>query len=362
MRGINKIDGDIHCKDKSEESLDSGAGDSSLFKSHPAAFFATSEASGVGMTKSSVVLKKAYGLCFKNVYAEPLIESGADYLSVTYPIFHQIHRGHSMDKLKWHFTGFNPLNDDKFPLSSHIQFKFFRVESRIYLNVTSTSFFDLFNYNVSELANIITEKSSLHSGSFDISKIHIRVTEKLVNPENGPTDVLVMQRTIGEGQNIKSMLEAVYGYHVNCLKRLEELSCSRDIDAYNVAVQLGTVLSAVVKNYQNVSVLDYQLSLALIDTLEHNSTYLNDPLIWMSMTKIKDALTNLSKLALTSTDGVEVDSEQLEHILIELESHEGVKPIPGNWFPGGTVASLSSLLKTLCPELEFNRSLNGFSI
>uniref|UniRef100_UPI002619BAC8 hypothetical protein n=1 Tax=uncultured Legionella sp. TaxID=210934 RepID=UPI002619BAC8 len=323
MRGTHKIGGDLQTTDESSKPSrylreDTG----SLFHlNYSSSFFATRESSGVAMADSSVVLKKAYGFCFKHLFAEPQIETTPDSLIITYPVYHKIHRAYVMEQLKWHITGFNPLNDSKYPICSHIQLKFTRQASRIYLDIKSCSFVDLYDYDVTELADILAEETNHQGKLIGAGLVSIHVNEKLINPKGMPTDVLVMQQTIDDG--LQSMLESVYNYHVNCLKRFEEISHSRDIGAYTTAVKLGSVLRAVVKNYRTVNLDNYQLALTLLGTLEKNAAYQNDPQIWMSMPKIKEALTTLSAKA-ALCDGIEIEIGHLKSILKKLEYHEGV--------------------------------------
>lgn len=350
MRGIDKIDGDIRVWDESEISLDSEE-DSSLFKqSHPSTFFATGETSGVSMTKDSVVLKRAYGFCFKNLFIEPLIEPGPGSLTVTYPICHKVHRGHPIDQFKWHITGFNPLNDAKFPIYSHIQLKFTRIDTHIYLNIKCNAFIELHDFDLTNFVAILAEKKNHSFGSSEISEANAKLHDKLMYPDAKRTDVIVRQQVIDDGVDIQSMLESVYNYNVNCLKRFEELTCTREVEAYNVAQQLGVVLNEVVGNYQAVTSKDYLVALTLLDIIEANLTYKNDPQIWMSMTRIRDALNDLARKALNDVTGVRIDVHQLDLIVKELELHEGINPKNGHWFPVGTVASLSQSLTDFFPD------------
>jgi hypothetical protein len=105
----------------------------------------------------------------------------------------------------------------------------------------------------------------------------------------------------------------------------------------------------VVGNYQALTSKDYQLALTLLDIIEANPTYKNDPQIWMSMTRIRDALNGLARKALNAETGVRIDVHQLDLILKELELHEGISPKNGHWFPVGTVASLSQCIKDFFP-------------
>lgn len=355
MRGINKFDGDIQARDEIDQSLDSQ--EETLFKQYfSATFFASSRGA------SARLLKKFSNFCFNSTFAEPVIQTTDTSLTVVFPVCHQIHCSSSVKRSKWSRKDIYPLDETIVPIYSHIQLKITRIDAYIYLNVECKAFTDLYDYNVTDLLNNLTEiVNATRSSSGASGKQYLHVNTKVIYLDVINTEVNVRLLAINNGVDrvaIQGMVGEVSNYYVNCLKRFEELAIGREVNAYQTAQELGTLLLAVVDNYREVSPKEYQSALTLLTVLETNVTYQNDPHIWMSMTKIRNALTGLSEKALIVTDGIKLEPEQLALILDTLDHFEGERPLLGKWFSTGTVQRLAGLLKDLVPELSQGTSLS----
>lgn len=360
MREINKIDGDVDQKNKNVRTVDlDDSVDSATSLTHSATFFGaiTSEAT---TSKDSEFLKKAHGLCFKTKFHSPLINTTEDSITVNFELRHSIHKGHILDKMKEYIPGINSHIDcTEFPIYSYLQLRFTRDQSRIFLNIKCNAFVDIYDFDFTQLLIILADNSCSALSTSECDQTNIMISERLVNPVGMRSKLPVRQLTMDDGMDVTPILDSVHNYKLNCLKRFEELSVVREPDAYQCSQNLGKILSKINKNYMAVTPSDFKLALILLDKLESNITYQNDPQIWLSMTKIREALELLSKRAQIFGRGVEIEDSQLIFILKELEYHEGVKPTEGSWFPHGTIDQLREKLTEFYPFLGQGIELVG---
>ncbi|KTD43279.1 hypothetical protein [Legionella quateirensis] len=354
MRGINKIDGDTYILDKDKGSLDTEEQDSSMSTlTRLPTFFTAGTSLGIPLSNDSISLKKAYGFCFQNYFQPTLVKTTSDSLTIYFAVCHRIHHQLLLSQLKRHIPGIHSSIDSaEFPVYSYFQLKFTTHDSRIFLHMECYAFVDLYDYNFKHLLDLLADFDCREECSDGLDGSSIGITEQMVVPDTMHSAVKVRQFTTDKGVFVKPLLSSIQDYVMNCLKRFEELSLNRDMDAYHIAINLGQILERIEKNYLTVTFDDYTKALSLLSTLETNDIYQMDPQIWLSMPKIRDALELLKVKALIGDRGIELDVNKLGLLMQELILHEGARPKPDIWFPLGTVDHLSQQLEDFYPNYK----------
>ncbi|RUR15189.1 hypothetical protein ELY21_14980 [Legionella sp. km535] len=352
MRVINKIYGEksIRCTDKrSLVSEDNHRLMGSLTHSLTC-LEEVAPASG-SLSKDSISLKNAYGFCFNNFFQSNLIQTAAGSLTVIFAVRHDIHHQSLSNQLKSYLPGIHSLIDPaEFPVSSYFKIKLTAYDSRLFLHMECCAFVDLYHYDLINLLDLLNDHKNGEGSSDAQDKKPVEIIEQIVVPNTMHSAVKVRHIKTDKGIFITPLLNTIQSYALNCLNRFEELSINREAEAFQTARDLGVILKRIEKNYLSVTFDEYEMALTLLKTLEGNETYQMDPHIWLSMTKIRDALERLKDKALFVDKGMEVSQHQLDILMQELKLHEGVKPKSDIWFPLGTVDNLIQQLEVFYPD------------
>lgn len=287
----------------------------------------------------------AYGQCFANEFRVAQITPELNTLTLSFPISHQVHKGHFFDKFTKKTPSFFSSNKQ---LESYLQLKFTLEGDHLFLAVESGSFINMYNYHLEHLLSIFAKNDESLLSSFALDQDKTIDGSRYFLTANRSIQYRYLKTLDDSGIKeikINELISCIADYNLNCLKRFEELTCQREVEAYNSSKTLGLILNNIVDNFRSVLISDYKNALSLLDELEHNETYQNDPQIQLSMPKIKMSLEHLAKGAWMSGKGIEINMTQLDLVLKELEHHEGNKPDHGIWFPKGTVDECSYQLR-----------------
>lgn len=352
MRVINKIYGEKSIGSTDKRSLVSEDNDSlTSSMTHSLPWLGEVAPATVSLSKDSVSLKNAYGFCFKNFFQSNLIQTAAGSLTAFFAVRHDIHHQSLSNQLKSYISGIHSLIDPaEFPVSSYIKLKFTAYDSRIFLHMESCAFIDLYHYDLKRLFDLLIDHINGEGSSDAHDKKPVEIMEQIVVPNTMHSAVKVRHIKTDKSIFIPPLLDTIQSYALNCLNRFEELSINREAEAFQTARALGVILKRIEKNYLSVTFDEYEMALNLLKTLEGNETYQMDPHIWLSMTKIRDALERLKDKALFVDKGMEVSQHQLDILMQELKLHEGVKPKSNIWFPLGTVDNLIQQLEVFYPD------------
>ncbi len=284
----------------------------------------------------------------KQFFPEEIFKSDSS-LIVKFPILHHIPNDHSLDIL----DGIPPENyihdlEKGSIIHAFIKFQFTKVNNQLFLKLESRSFPTVFDYNLHDLHAIFVKPMN-NSGAADVGALRIADSSKLeqIGRFKIPVRHTVTYDDIDfDGFKLIDTLKNIASYHVNCIKRFEELTETRDENSFLKAQELSSILDDIVTNYKEVTPHHYAIALNNLTEIESTETYRYDPLIQLSLTPIRPALEALSQRALVSRRGVEINDQQLANIMKELLKHEGKTPNKDVWLAEGMVERLSAQLES----------------
>lgn len=286
---------------------------------------------------NSSVSKKVHGWSFRSRFGSLQIEKSPDCFTVICPVTHRLRNNSCLNLFKKDQPPEHFLNE----VSSHLRLRFTREEEKKwFLSVSCQAYPDIFNYDLNPVVSLLLKVTSEFKNLMrypDCSVVDN--TEPLPDTHN----FNLRQVVIFSEENtleLQKVLRVVSDFNVNCLKRFEELTYRREMDAYKNSQELGCILHQVVTDPCSLSLAEYRAALVRLKMVEQNETFQNDPQIRLSLTHVKDALIYLSAIAQERIKGVQLDEEHIHRFFDELSAHEGNKPGKDIWFPHGTVARI----------------------
>lgn len=357
MKFSNSVESDSGSSKQDVGFADNKKGSSS--KTNTPIFFGTTS------QKNTETLKGQFFISAFSQFQPMQVKSSMGVLTIRFPITHSTPKDHSLDMV----DGITPANffhgvDKGKLINSYLQFKFTRDGDKWFLLFECCSYPEIYDYQLNELLSTFVQKMPHPNKPSDSNEECFRVsdTKKYVSIGHFrvPIRTLITYDDLDfDGVNVRKELEAIKGFNLNCLKRLEELTYKREEVVHDNAKVLGYLLDDMVNNYKAVSSYHYGDALNKLDVIEQSETYQNDPLIFFSLTPVRGALELLSQRAMVSGRGVEIDEQHVNNLLQELVKHEGIKPGNDIWLPEGSVGLLK---KELDSFLTFYKHNHQFSV